>query len=103
MSNETTTTVAGNLTADPVLPLTRTGRPAQFTVASTSRVMERGEFGRPGTDLPQPTEGNKEQCVPPDGPLPVNAVIAGEHRFRVPPLHGYSRHIPARTHPSLHP
>jgi single-strand DNA-binding protein len=41
VSNETTTTVAGNLTADPELRVTATGRPvAQFTVASTSRVLD---------------------------------------------------------------
>jgi single-strand DNA-binding protein len=41
MSNETTTTVAGNLTADPGLRVTAAGRPvAQFTVASTSRVLD---------------------------------------------------------------
>jgi single-strand DNA-binding protein len=41
VSNETTTTVTGNLTADPELRVTGTGRPvAQFTVASTSRVLD---------------------------------------------------------------
>jgi len=39
MSNETTTTVAGNLTADPELRFTGSGvTVARFTVASTSRV-----------------------------------------------------------------
>jgi single-strand DNA-binding protein len=39
MSNETSTTVAGNLTADPELRFTGSGVPvAHFTVASTSRV-----------------------------------------------------------------
>jgi single-strand DNA-binding protein len=41
VSNETTTTVAGNLTADPELRFTGKGVPmAQFTVASTSRVKD---------------------------------------------------------------
>ena len=41
MSNETTTTVAGNLTADPELRVTGSGVPvAHFTVASTSRVQD---------------------------------------------------------------
>jgi single-strand DNA-binding protein len=41
MSNETITTVAGNLTADPDLRFTRSGVPvAHFTVASTSRVQD---------------------------------------------------------------
>jgi len=41
MSNETTTTVAGNLTADPELRFTGSGVPvAHFTVASTSRVQD---------------------------------------------------------------
>jgi len=41
MSNETTTTVAGNLTADPELRFTGSGVPvAHLTVASTSRVQD---------------------------------------------------------------
>jgi len=41
MSNQTTMTVAGNLTADPELRFTAAGVPvAQFTVASTSRVRD---------------------------------------------------------------
>jgi len=41
MSNETTTTVAGNLTADPELRFTGSGVPvAHFTVASTSLVQD---------------------------------------------------------------
>jgi single-strand DNA-binding protein len=41
VSNETTTTVAGNLTADPELRFTGSGVPvAHFTVASTSRVQD---------------------------------------------------------------
>jgi single-strand DNA-binding protein len=52
MSNETTTTVAGNLTADPELRVTPTGRAvALFTVASTTRVLDAttGEWRDGGT------------------------------------------------------
>lgn len=42
MANETTVTVTGNLTADPELRYTPTGRPvASFTIASTPRYLDR--------------------------------------------------------------
>jgi single-strand DNA-binding protein len=41
MPNETTTTLIGNLTADPELRMTPAGRPVTvFTVASTTRVLD---------------------------------------------------------------
>lgn len=42
MANETTVTITGNLTADPELRYTPTGRPvASFTIASTPRYLDR--------------------------------------------------------------
>jgi single-strand DNA-binding protein len=42
MANETTVTITGNLTADPELRFTPTGRPvAAFTIASTPRYLDR--------------------------------------------------------------
>jgi single-strand DNA-binding protein len=43
MANEPTTTITGNLTADPELRFTPTGRPvASFTIANTPRFPDRG-------------------------------------------------------------
>ncbi len=43
MANEPATTITGNLTADPELRFTATGRPvASFTIASTPRFPDRG-------------------------------------------------------------
>jgi len=42
MSNETTITIVGNLTADPELRFTQSGQPvANFTIASTPRLFDR--------------------------------------------------------------
>ena len=43
MANEPTTTITGNLTADPELRYTQTGRPvASFTIANTPRFPDKG-------------------------------------------------------------
>jgi single-strand DNA-binding protein len=43
MANEPVTTVTGNLTAEPELRFTQTGRPvASFTIANTPRLLDRG-------------------------------------------------------------